>query len=192
MEEVCRAWLDATTDFVSRAFPRYAELAVTEEPGVARSKGVEGLSALKADLRALVAKAPQIVEKELNVDEFWAHRTESVPTTAVARTRYSPEDDRPPPELYKEVSRVIGSVAPLLVRHGFGGKGSFGPWVQEFGRRGATRWRLNDVYAWSPEMATTMRRYAELYGDLYTHVVELETVEREKQQAEARNLWEQA
>src|SRR5919199_663364 len=87
--------------------------------------GLEGLSALKADLRSLVAKAPELVDRQLNVDGLWAHRSETVATSPVSRSRYAPDSGQPPEELYSEVGKLLGQVAPLLVRHGFGGKGSF-------------------------------------------------------------------
>jgi hypothetical protein len=192
MDAVTQEWLEATTEFVSRAYPEYAERAVTDQPDVARERGVEGLSALKADLRTLVAKAPDLVQKQLHADALWAHRAETIATSPVSRSRYSPDSGQPPDELYAAVSRLLGEVAPLLVRHGFGAKGSFGPWVQEWGRRGSSYWRLAGRYDWSPEMARTMRRYAELYEQLHSFLTELEQHERSRQQAEARNLWEQA
>jgi hypothetical protein len=192
MEEACRAWLDATVAFLSQAYPSYAEEAVTDRPDVARDKGVEGLAELKSDLRALVERTPDLVEKSLNVDSFWAHRAESIGSSAVSRSRYAPDSQQPPDELYGEVSKVLGQVAPLLVRHGFGSKGSFGPWMQEWGRRGSSHWRLIHRYDWSDEMEAAMKRYAELYGDLHQCFARLEEIRLEKRRAEARDLWEQA
>jgi hypothetical protein len=178
MEVACRAWFSATEAFLREAYPVWVERAVTDQPDVARAKGVE--------------KVPTVVDKLLNVDRLWAHRAPVVETSAVSRQRYAPDNQQPPHELDAEVGKVLGQVAPVLVKHGFGSKGSFGPWTQEFGRRGTSHWRLNQRYEWSPDMTAAIRRYADLYRDFHTTLVELEEVKRDKQRSEARNLWEQA
>jgi hypothetical protein len=192
MEAASREWLEATKRFLRESYPGYVEQAVTDQPEVAREKGVEGLSALKADLRALVEQVPDIVEKQLNDDVLWAHRSGTVETSAVSRQRYASEGARPPELLYAEVAKAIGQVAPLLVRHGFGQKGGFGPWAQQIGRRGTSQWRLDQPHVWSEEMNSALRRYDSLYKDIHQAFAELERIKRDKDMSEARDLWEQA
>ena len=74
MEAVQRQLVEATTRFAVDWFNEHVQQAVLANPAFTQEAGLEGLRTLKAELRALVERTPQLVAEHLDRDEFWSHR----------------------------------------------------------------------------------------------------------------------
>ena len=189
MEKTCKEFLEATKEFAPTWFQKSVERAVTSQPELAKECGVNGLRSLKSDLQKLVAMIPHIVEQHVNCDKYWPHRAELPDEPELKFGRYHISKPRGPDELDNGVREILGYVGAILVKYGFAKTGEFGNWVAGYG---SERPRYRFGYDWSEKMSSVLNKYSPLYDELVKLNEKLKKVEREKAEAEAKDLWEQA
>ena len=190
MEEICQEFLQVTSKFAIEWFQSRVQQEVTSRPKLAKQLGVERLRQIKSELKALVSEAPDIVNKHINPEKYWAHRG-ALPDNGgdhEVAFRYKIQGRRGPDELEGAVSQLLGYAGAILVKHR----------IANTERR--VDWHVNGGgglpgythgYEWSDNMMNVMRLYSELYDEWLKLHQESKEVQRQKGEAEAKDLWDQ-
>jgi len=190
MEEICQEFLQVTSKFAIEWFQSRVQQEVTSRPKLAKQLGVERLRQIKSELKALVSEAPDIVNKHINPEKYWAHRgapPDNSDDHEVA-WRYTIRGSRNPDELGGAVKQLLGYAGAILVEHG----------IANTERR--VDWHVNGGgglpgythgYEWSDNMMNVMRLYSELYDEWLKLHQESKKVQRQRGEAEAKDLWDQ-
>ena len=190
IEKTCKEFFEATNEFAVEWFQSCVERAVISNPELAKKSGVAGLRNLKSDLQNLAATVPSIVEKHLNIDRCWPHRRQIPDKPDPQLGRYQDYWRRLTiANLKNAVAEVLGYVGGVLVKHGFADTGPASAWA-------VIAWseqpKYTCEYDWSQKLNAVFGRYSDLYGQLIELDGELKKVQREKAEAEAKGLWDQA
>ncbi len=190
MEETCQEFLQVTSEFAIEWFQSRVQQEVTSRPKLAKQLGVERLRQIKSELKALVSEAPNIVNKHINPEKYWAHRG-ALPDTNGDYTvafRYKIQGRRGPDELEGAVSQLLGYAGAILVKHRIANTERRDDWHVN-GGGGLPGYTHG--YEWSDNMMNVMRRYSELYDEWLKLHQELKEVQRQRGEAEAKDLWDQ-
>jgi chaperonin cofactor prefoldin len=187
MEDVCHVFQAATARFVATWFQERAERAITSNPEATKKQDVERLKKLKSSLAQMVDNAPELVQKHLDSDKYWAHRV----GLAVAPYShiYRVYGRSVPDELDGAVRGVLGYLGSLLAEYGFAEVGDYREWDVKYPDPHPL---YRHAYDWSEDMKAVLNRYADLYQKLAILSERLKEVERQKSEAEAKTIWDQA
>ena len=187
MEDVCRVFQAATARFAAGWFQERAEQAVTSNPAITKKQDVEKLRKLKSALAHLVESSTELVKKHLDADKYWAHRV----GLAVAPYShiYRVYGRSVPDELDSGVREVLGYLGSLLAEYDFAEVGEYREWEVKYP---APHPVYRHAYDWSEDMKAILNRYADLYQKLAILSGRLKEVERQKAEAEAKSIWDQA
>lgn len=189
MENICKEFLEVTKEFTVAWFRNHVERTVTSQPKIAKKCGVEELRHFKSDLQKTITMVPRIVEEHVNNDKYWAHRGQ-IPDEHDRRfARYHVSGRCPLDELDNAVREVLGYRGVILLKHGFAKTGEHSEWETKYG---SEQPRYKYGYDWSEKMNTVLKQYSDLYDRLIKLDYELKKAKRDKAQAEAKNLWDQA
>ena len=163
---------------------------MTSRPGLAKQLGVKRLHQIKSDLKALVSEAPDIVNKHINPERYWAHRGAPPDKSSdhEVASRYMIRGSRSPDELEGAVKQLLGYAGAILVKHRIANTERRDDWDID-GGGGLPRYKYG--YLWSDNMMNVMRRYSELYDEWLKLHQELKEVQQQKGEAEAKDLWDQ-
>lgn len=189
MEDECRAFLESTIKFTSDSFRDIARKEVAAHPEAAKALGQEGLARLKSDLNELIETVPTLVERHVNADEYWVHRKDTLNDLDRYQNPYEFHGYAVPKELYSVVREAKGYLGALLIQHGVSGVGERERWQQV---SSSDRPAFRYAYDWSEDMKPPLKRYADLYRQLIKTDEDLKATRRKKEEAEARDLWDQA
>ncbi len=185
MENTRKEFLEAAKEFVPAWFQSCVERAVVSHPERAKEYDLNGLRNIKADLQKLIAQAPSIVEEALSSDEYWPHRGEMPGKTDPWHGRYQDYWRRSTTEGLKgSIKNTFRHVGAILAKYHL----SNDSWLMPSPREGP---KYVKEYDWSQKMDTLLKRYLDLGDDLIKFNEELKKMEREKAEAEAKDLWEQ-
>ncbi len=190
MEETCQKFLQVTSEFAIEWFQSRVQQEVTSRPKLAKQLGVKRLRQIKSELKALVPEAPNIVNKHINPEKYWAHRG-ALPDNSDDHEvvwRYRIRGRRGPDELQGAVRQLLGYAGAILVKHGIANTERRDDWDVD-GGGGLPRYKYG--YEWSDNMMNVMRRYSELYDEWLKLHQESKKVQRQKDEAEAKDLWDQ-
>lgn len=189
MEEACKEFLDATKQFAVGWFQDCVESTVVSNYERAKEYGVKGLRNLKSDLGKLITIVPSIVEKHVNNDKYWVHRGVMSYDVLIQNFRYLVYQGHFPDTLGNAVREVLGYVGAIIVKHGFVNTGQAGTWEV---KHGAAQPIYRRRYIWSEKMNNALKQYSNLCNEARKLSMELKEEEREKAEAEAKDLWKQA
>jgi hypothetical protein len=189
MEDVCRAFLLATDKFAANWLEDRAERAVTTNPEVTKKIPQERLKKLKSALDRLVLRVPRIVGKHVNKDSHWAHRGQMSDDLLSHFGRYRIYGRSVPDELDNAVREVLGYVGGLLAEYNLADVGEYKEWAIEYP---GPHPKYRREYIWSEEMNTALMRYSDLYSKLLRLSQELKEAKNNKEEAEAKGLWDKA
>ncbi len=189
MEAVQRQLVEATTRFAVDWFNEHVQQAVLANPAFTQEAGLEGLRTLKAELRALIERTPQIVAEHLDRDEFWSHRAPTPPDEHMGiwgRHRYP--SDRPSPSLETAIRDILGHVGPLVLSRGLVSPDERRNWQQG----SSSHPRYPYWIEWPAEMRTLLETYRHLDDQLRNALTRIEALQQQKGEVEAKRLWDQA
>jgi hypothetical protein len=188
MDTVRLAFVESTTRYISEWTEKSIERAVTSKPETTKSIGMERLKDLKSALKKLLSEIPSLVPQHIKQDSLWPHRTE-LPADIYKKSLPIFELKRKTSEELREgVRDLLGYAGQLLVEYGYEESGKDGSWEERAGK--PPRYKYG--FSWSNEMSTNLKEYVELlesYVDTHIKVINLK---REKAEAEAKNLWDEA
>lgn len=190
MEETCQEFLRVTSEFAIEWFQSRVQQEVTSRPKLAKQLGVKRLGQIKSELKALVSEAPGIVNKHINPEKYWAHRGAPPDKSGDHEVawRYMIRGRRGPDELGGAVKQLLGYAGAILVKHRIANTERRDDWDIDGGGKPP---RYKHGYVWPDNMMNVMRRYSELYGEWLKLHQELKEVQRERGEAEAKDLWDQ-
>jgi len=191
MEPPCRQFLDATTRLAATWFHQHVEQTVLGKPEVTTTLSRDALSGLKADLKKLVERAPDLVEAHLNREHHWPHRrpvlNDSTTLLNLAANPYEHRPGHPPAALNAAIQDVLLVAQNLLDRYGFG------PPARRIDAL-PTRPRRTVTFEWTEEMIQALAGYASHFERLKHLNSEVLPLRRRRgdTDTDARRLWDQA
>jgi hypothetical protein len=194
MEKTCNDFLLATNEFVIDWFKKNVEKEVQSHPEITKKLDVEGLRKLKSDLQDLILKAPDLINRYLNVDTYWGHRGIISKDGENRSRRYFSYRELAPVEgpLDESIRIILGYVGELYAKYGYISDNSPDYINYRWQRKsGSNQRRYSISYDWSKKMSEIMKKYSEQYDRLVSLDENLKEIKQDKEKAEAKRLWDQ-
>lgn len=189
MDELCATYINTCSRFFASEFQEVVERAVTSKPEIAQQLGLEKLRELKAELKKVVDDVPQIVSKHLDKDTIWEHRRplpegiekESLPGFDLRHNAGK--------KVEAELHEIMGHVGRLIINYGLDEGRQQTGWERR--GNGLPRYRYAVAHN-IPDMNDPIKRYKELFDKFVKAHVNIIKAKREKEEAIAKDLWNQA
>ncbi|MFN0139354.1 MAG: hypothetical protein ACKVQW_04615 [Pyrinomonadaceae bacterium] len=188
MEDLVAGFEVTCTEFFTEDFPITVERAITALPDVTQSLGLESLRELKLELKLLVEKIPKIVTQELNQNSIWEHRNE-LPEWSLSESlpgfnlRHKAGD-----RASKQLHVIKGHVGTLLLKYGLAKAGRDEAWENN-GK--VVRYRYSIGHS-DERFRKFPNNYKNLFNQFVTAHMNIQKAERNKEEAGAKSLWDQA
>jgi nucleotide-binding universal stress UspA family protein len=187
MDEASRVFIDRAVSFAGHWIPDQVAAVVQANPTRAAELGPDGLRALKAEMRDMVAKVPVAAGEMFRAVVRWPHTLTDISTLPAPWEGWHEVDQlvhRPPDELTQAVGDIVGESRSLLLRHGFA-------------RRGG---EVGDTYLagysrhvdWSSELIEASNAYCRLYKSFYSAAQQWVHEVESTAKVNVRRLWEEA
>jgi len=166
MEIEARIFIEATKQFTSEWIRREMEMSFhspDNEFSPENSKfNIERLRELELDLKELTIRIPDIVEVNLNNDEYWLHRS-SLPSIGFSQDYLEFKKEKMRRELSSSIRMILGCASEILgnMKEGDEGKPENKIWIKERGRR-----KYACFLRFSDEMTASLNRYFERLEEL--------------------------
>lgn len=184
MEEICKKFINETQKFTIEWYKKEIEQKVVSNPELTKKHGKPVLSKLKEECKNLIQNVPEITQKYVNDDKYWSHRLSD---EASKKELLKFEYDRPFGScLNKAVRSNIGLVAELLIKYGYENEKD-GSYIKTH-----AGWKYRYGYTWSEQLDEYNRKYAELNQDLINLNNDIEQINENKIENEAKDLWKEA
>jgi len=190
MEASVKQFLMATGPYLREWAERKVAGTVTRRHALSRAKGIEGLRALKVELRMLIEDYPTLIDTQLNGDELWAHRSDFDGKTDGTQSYYDEENEKPAMWLVDGFRRLMGFTGVLLIKHGFDELSKESDWAPLSHEQAVVAYRGR--FAFSDEMMTILKRAAALYDAMAANDAMLREENEAHARDAARRLWDEA
>lgn len=201
MEAARNRWLGLAADFLAEFWPRAARAIVQQNPLIARDQlRASGVKALRDEVEGLAGRAPELLTARVYLEdrEGWP---DTITLSDLLRDPPRPQDFfshetssghfYAPSFLGESFGRTAGLGGEVLASKGFPLSFPF-----EEKKRYDNGVLVGTVRArhlpWSEEMAVAINAYAVLVTDMTEALSRLEQVHRERDEADAGDLWDQA
>ena len=188
-DEALQQFLQTAVSFFCDWSRRAVERGVTSQPETTKKLGLEGLRLLKGELKDLCDKMPEHVQKHMNHKALWLHRGDIPQHKDYTSSPYRFSGNRAPDKIDAPVREILGYVGALLLKFGLAKRDKDSEWEQTTAQP-VPRYRYG--FDWSAEMKTALKQYSDIYDNLARLVKETASIERQKAEAEAKSLWDQA
>jgi hypothetical protein len=195
LETQAQIYIREAGNFCAAHFQEMVENAVTQQPQLAQSLGLEKLREMKGDLKTLTENCNKIVAGYLDT-QAWDHRV-ALPDGLEDERAYRPgmlsskgSDlcHNAGSKARSNLRDVWGHIGQILLKYGLAKAGRDDEWEMKSNSLPTYRYAMST----SKEMDTAVKKYSELFRSYVTTHVEILGVETEKQQAIAKDLWNQA
>ncbi|MCH8204970.1 MAG: PilZ domain-containing protein [Candidatus Hydrogenedentes bacterium] len=190
MEATVKQFLRATGPYLREWAERKVAGTVTKRHALSRAKGIEGLRALKVELRMLIEDYPTLIDTQLNGDELWAHRSDFDGKTDGTQSYYDEENEKPAMWLVDGFRRLMGFTGVLLIKHGFDELSKESDWAPLSHEQAVVAYRGR--FAFSDEMMTILKRAAALYDAMAANDATLRDENETHARDAAHRLWDEA
>jgi len=190
MEAAVKQFLMATGPYLREWAERKVAGTVTRRHALSRAKGIEGLRALKVELRMLIEDYPTLIDTQLNGDELWAHRSDFDGKTDGTQSYYDEENEKPAMWLVDGFRRLMGFTGVLLIKHGYDELSKESDWAPLSHEQAVVAYRGR--FAFSDEMMTILKRAAALYDAMAANDAMLREENEAHARDAARRLWDEA
>jgi hypothetical protein len=192
MEKTCGEFLIATNEYIAIEFKEMVERGVISNPDIAKRHGVDTLRRLKSECKELISSVPDLVNLYLNKDENWGHRGKIPEKNDLRFERYAMYSNAPLRGAFEEGIRLIlGYVGTLLVKYGFEEADSRLHAYKWTRIPGSNQIKYGIGFQWSEKMTEVLKVYSPQYNELIKLDDKVKKLEKEKAQAQAKNLWDQ-
>jgi hypothetical protein len=180
-------FVNAAASFVSAKSLEVAEKEVKQDHARTKTLGVDGLKAVKAEIRQLCEDRDSI-SVQLNAVHLWWHRAEKPQLDRNNMSPYNVSSSQLPSSIDHVIRELLARVATVLEKHGYlkSWRNPGSGWVDD-GRR-----RYGGYLEWPAEMRAALGSYAKEFLVCVEKASELSKYEREKAEAEAADLWRKA
>lgn len=192
MEKTCVEFLDSSIEYIAAEFKEKVEGGLMSNPEIAKALGKEGLRGLKSECKNLIAKAPDLANHYLNINEYWGHRGK-IPEEKEKRSwRYHLNRQFGPLDgpLDEGIRITLGYAGELLERYKLANIEARVSCEWER-KQGSQQVRYAIGYGWSEKMTKLIKIYSDQYDQLIKLDDDLKKIKEEKSRAEAKNLWDQ-
>jgi hypothetical protein len=179
------AYIQACVRFFESQFAKTVEEAIKASPEATKGLGIEKLRQLKAEMNDAIGNLPQIVPKHLNKPELWEH--ELPEDKLVSETAFNLNWKTGHQKTEGEFGSIMGDVGKILSRYGLAKIGENGAWQQQ-GEELRYRYWLSA----GDEAAAVIKQYKALFSQFVEARLRVLKLETEKQEAIAKDLWDQA
>ncbi len=190
MEAAVKQFLMATGTYMREWAEEKVADTVTKRHTLSRAKGIEGLRALKSEVRMLIEEYPALVDTQMGRDELWAHRSEFDGKTDGAKGYYDTENEKPAMWLLDEFRGLMGFTGVLLIKHGYDELSKTSEWAPLSHEQAVVAYRGR--FALSNEMMATLKRAAALYDAMAANDAMLREENEAHARDAARRLWNEA
>lgn len=189
MDQTCSQYIQVCTNFFQLEFQKRVEAAITGNPAVAQGLGLEKLKALKAELKDLVDRVPRIVSEHLDKQDIWEHRTPLPEGLEKDRNRETDLRIRAGSKARDELRSIIGYVGQLILKYGLDEGSERSEWEKQ--GKGLPKYRYS-----LPPYGSGLNESLETYKGLFERFIQahfdLKSAQAAKEQAIAKDLWNQA
>ena len=190
MEATVKQFLMATGSYMRAWAEKTVVNRITERHMLSRAKGLEGLRALKTELRTLVEEYPTLVDAQLGRDELWVHRSDFDGKTDGTKSYYDAENEKPAMWLVEEFRGLMGFAGVLLIKHGYDELSKKSEWAPLSHEQAVVAYRGR--FELSDEMVSTLKRAAALYDAMAANDAALRDENEAQGREVARGLWDEA
>lgn len=165
-EAAAQMVVDKIGGFLVEWARKRVEDEVTLKPELTKRLGPIRLKKMKEELDLITKSMPSETKEEFKKSSYWPHREKDVNSTS---------RDRLYDNLDKGIELLTGKAQSLLISFGF---------MRD------TRERLH--ITWADPLKTQVGDYVRLYEKLLANAKKLAELKKEKEEAEARDLWDKA
>ena len=190
MESTVKQFLMATGSYMREWAEQKVTDTVTARHTLSRAKGIEGLRALKTELRMLIEEYPALVDAQMSRDELWAHRSEFDGKTDGTKGYYDAENEKPALWLVDEFRRLMGFTGVLLIKNGYDELSKKSEWAPLSHEQAVVAYRGR--FALSDAMMSALKRAAALYDAMAANDAMLCGENEAHARDAARRLWDEA
>ena len=191
MANSCKEFLEATKQFAAEWIEKQAETtSVKTHPDITNRLSEEEIAQLKKEVGQLAARIPELVECHVTQDDLWAHRKkELLGADASSLPPYFISHNHVPTALDNAVREVLGHLGEVLVRRDLAKDDEYSNMTVN----GALRYRrYRGAVNWSPGMRTHITNYSDFYKNFEELYWNLKRLKRQKEEAQAKRLWDKA
>ncbi len=189
MRQTHNAFLDATIEFLADWYQAQVPRILAENPGLFSSLPDETRSALKRDVLGLVDDAPQIIRHHFGRADIWWDQKD--PAAARRHYEYTMNGATLPAALDELLRFCMGSLLPIVERHGFNASGFV---LRRPAGSDARAGRLpcfRPAFQASPRMCEFLNQYAGMHNTAIAAERALVEIDRDEARASDQILWEQ-
>ncbi|MDP4194847.1 MAG: hypothetical protein Q8940_07350 [Bacteroidota bacterium] len=183
MENTTQQFLGASKPFIINWFRDIAASNVKLQPEITKNLGVEKLTAMKKELEDLCNQIEELVNKYLNIDEIWAHRKnfkQNINETIIAYAIYG---NKMPEIIDNALRSLLGCIGKILEKYGYYKKGA---WFKP----PSSNYYYNFKLDWSQNMKSAITKYSKQNQTNIESSNKLERVKRNKEEFEAKDMWD--
>ncbi|MBI4843314.1 MAG: hypothetical protein HY809_03190 [Nitrospirae bacterium] len=181
LENACKEFLKATEEYLAEWYQKCAKSGLIANAKAAVDLGTEGLRRIKGEMNDLIKKLPELIDAQVNTKK-WPHRG-SLPDDCSRKFGISFVKELRTEHLEDAVHGLFGHIGALLVRHNL----SDGDWDMKIGYELPT-YRM--TAAWTENMESALRKYADACDVWINLATELKKVEKKVTEAEISDLWD--
>ena len=190
MEGICNAFIEVAKGFTVSWINKETENLVKTNHEITKELGIEGLQKLRNELEELCNKIPSLIEEDLSKDNYWPHKCTLPQGNYISFGLNGYEVDslnQNVPILSDSIRRMLCLGGELLNQYGLIDFDS-ACWERGVGSR--VYYKCN--YGASEELFDVLKKYSDQLERALSLNNKLRQTERDKGQAEAQSLWEQA
>jgi len=193
MAPVLVTFLNETKIFVTNFYKDTIKEYVISNPDITKEYGIEGIRDLKYECRELIKMIPEMVEIYIGNEKFWSHKCpindlkKECKVYPAFSTHYNKLDSNK--SIIESLRQILGYVGDLLLKYGYIKIGKYSDWEMS----NEEKFTYKGSFECTDEMKTLLKNYLEMDKELAGFINELNSIEKEKEEAEnegeAEEIW---
>jgi hypothetical protein len=193
MAPVLVTFLNETKIFVTNFYKDTIKEYVISNPDITKEYGKEGIRDLKYECRELIKMIPEMVEIYIGNKKFWSHKCpindlkKECKVYPAFSTHYNKLDSNK--SIIESLRQILGYVGDLLLKYGYIKIGKYSDWEMS----NEEKFTYKGSFECTDEMKTLLKNYLEMDKELAGFINELNSIEKEKEEAEnegeAEEIW---
>lgn len=193
MEKLCENYIEYYITFLQTEFPRIVENSVSENPETTQSLGIEKLRELKSELKTVVDNIPEIVRQQFDKDYIWEHRQdlpkdfekETLPAFDLTHSAGK--------KVREQWHEIMGYIGQLIVKYDLDNPNvDYKAWEIRSHQLPRYKYAISPTNSDSKILGETLGKYKKEFEEFVNVYAEELKLEKQKQQALAKELWDQA
>ena len=193
MAPVLATFLNETKIFVTNFYKDTIKEYVISNPDITKYYGIEGIRDLKYECRELIKMIPEMVEIYIGNEKFWSHKCpindlkKECKVYPAFSTHYNKLDSNK--SIIESLRQILGYLGDLLLKYGYIKIGKYSDWKMS----NEEKFTYNGSIECTAEMKTSLKNYLEMDKELARFIIELNSIEKQKLEAEnedeAEEIW---